>query len=155
MNSTNQLDGRPLTFGDERQIRMVAMTTPNPLYDPRPNSPDIVIDCIRCSQPLRIRKRYNAVEEKMQYVTPRVHSCRCGARILLYRYNPEFPVYNRYGGELFRNGEVIFRHLGAYEPIDEMDHCHQHDSWKFYRIYPFRFHQIKTPILSDFPGKTP
>lgn len=121
------------------------MTAASPVYNPRPNAPDFTLNCICCRGDIRIRMRYNAYEEKMQYVTPRIHSCRCGARILLYRFNslllhPDL--------RLFNDGEVIYRHLGAYQIIDELDYCHRHDSWKFYDLY-------KMPFGSRFPGKTP
>ncbi len=132
MSNKNLLMGRPVTWGDREQYLLKEATTPCSIYDPRPGSPFFSITCICCAQGITIRKRYDAIEEKMRFVTPRVHSCLCGARILLYRFNSDG------SGRMFNNGEVVYRHLGAYEVVNELAHAHRHDSWKFYRLYPIK-----------------
>lgn len=133
---------------------MATMTGPCALYDPRPNAPFFTIGCICCRGEISIHKRYDSTEEKMRYITPRIHTCRCGARILLYRFN-ERTQYSEENGRLLNHGEVVYRHCGAYESVDELKYTNERDSWKFYLLYNVLPLSEKVAIMTTFPGKTP
>jgi hypothetical protein len=137
----NNLLGRPLSFGDREQIQAIHQTgSIFPLLDfddqPESRGPEHQVVCIRCHRLIRIRKRWT--REKFCIVTPRIHTCRCDQRLLVFRAvvtDWDEPVeYQLTDGDgHYIVSEPIGRWLGAYESIDDLDFRNPDaDPWRFY-----------------------
>ena len=138
----NYLLGRPLRFGDSQQIHAIHSSNYFQVLDfdkQEKYGHEHYLTCPRCSRSIRIRKRWT--REQFRIVTPRIHTCHCDQRVLVFRAvvsdwdEPiEFSLHD--GDGHYIQAVIVAKFLGAYEDVDPLNFRNPDaDPWPYYIHY--------------------